>query len=247
MLGVPAADEGQFTEWVVGVVQTGLVDPDIARVASHALFDYFRGKVAERRANGEHRDDLIGFLLGIRDEHGEPLDDRQILGTCFVLLVAGIDTTWSSLGASLWHLATHPHDRERLVDDPALIPTAVEEFLRAYGPVTMARIVTEETELSGQTLCPGDRILLPFPSANRDPDMFEEPERVVIDREVNRHAAFGLGIHRCLGSNLARMELCVGIEEWLGAIPSFRLAPGADVDWTGGQVRGPRSVPVVFS
>jgi cytochrome P450 len=87
---------------------------------------------------------------------------------------------------------------------------------------------------------------LPFPAANRDPEVFDEPERVVIDRAVNRHAAFGLGVHRCLGSNLARMELRIGVEEWLRAIPSFRLAPGADVDWTGGQVRGPRSVPVVF-
>jgi len=89
-------------------------------------------------------------------------------------------------------------------------------------------------------------MLLPFAAGNRDPEVFEEPERVVIDRAVNRHAAFGLGIHRCLGSNLARMELRVGLEEWLKRIPSFRLVPAADLRWTGGQVRGPRSVPVVF-
>ena len=107
--------------------------------------------------------------------------------------------------------------------EPELIPTAIEEMLRLYAPATMARIVTDEVEVGGRHLCPGERVLLPFPAANRDPDVFEHPDEAVIDRTVNRHATFGLGIHRCLGSNLARMELQVGMEEWLAAFPSFRL------------------------
>ena len=244
MLGVPHEDEDQFTHWVIGVLQTG--DEAYGSKASRELLDYFRDKTAARRAEPDPPDDILTYLLGLRDEHGQPLEEKHLLGSCLLLLVAGIDTTWSSIGSSLWHLATHPEDRERLVADPALIPTAVEEFLRAYAPVTMARIVADPVEVGGQTFCPGERVLLPFPAGNRDPAAFEAPEQVIIDRQVNRHAAFGLGIHRCLGSNLARMELRIALEEWLAAIPSFRLADGADVEWNGGQVRGPRSIPVVF-
>jgi cytochrome P450 len=164
----------------------------------------------------------------------------------YVLLMAGIDTTWSSLGSSLWHLASHPADRERLVAEPELIPTAIEEFLRLYAPATMARIATAPVEVGGRTIQPGDRVLLPFPAANRDPEHFDRPEEAVLDRAHNRHITFGVGIHRCLGSNLARMELQVGIEEWLKAFPSFHLDPEREVGWNGGQVRGPNSVPVLI-
>ena len=174
------------------------------------------------------------------------MPDHHILGTCGLLLIAGIDTTWSSIGSSIWHLATHPEDRQRLSREPELIPTAIEEFLRAYSPVTMARIVNEETEMQGACMHAGDRVILNFPSANRDPDAFPDADKVIIDRAVNRHIAFGVGIHRCAGSNLARMELRVAIEEWMARIPEFRLAEGAEVTWAGGQVRGPRQLPVVF-
>jgi cytochrome P450 len=162
------------------------------------------------------------------------------------LLVAGIDTTWSSIGSSLWHLATHPEDRRRLAAEPELIPTAIEEFLRAYSPVTMGRIVTEDVEFHGCPMKAGDRVLLPFPAANRDPEAFEDADRVIIDRERNRHIAFGIGIHRCAGSNLARMELRVALEEWMKAIPEFELDRSRPMLWAGGQVRGPRALPVTF-
>ena len=161
-----------------------------------------------------------------------------------LLMVAGIDTTWSAIGASLWHLATHPEDRKRLVDDPSLIPTAVEEFLRAYAPVTMARMVSRDFEFDGCPMKEGDWLLLPFPAANRDPAVFDRADEVLIDRAENRHAAFGLGIHRCLGSNLARMELTIAIEEWLARYPDFELTDPSAVTWSAGQVRGPRTIPV---
>ena len=163
-----------------------------------------------------------------------------------VLVSPDIDTTWSAIGASLWHLARHPADRRRLASDPALMGTAVEEFLRAYAPVTMARLVAKDFDFHGHQLKEGDWLLLPFPAANRDPGVFENPDVVQLDREKNRHAAFGLGRHRCLGSSLARMELRVALEEWLARYPDFELADPSAVTWSVGQVRGPRALPVTI-
>ena len=169
-----------------------------------------------------------------------------MLGVAALVLIAGIDTTWSAIGSSLWHLATHPEDQKRLVAEPDIWPLAIEELLRSYSPVTMARLVTKDVEFAGCPMKSGDRVLLNFPAANRDPETFEDADTVILDRAHNRHVAFGSGIHRCAGSNLARMELRVALEEWLKAIPEFRLADGEEVTWAGGQVRGPRRLPVVF-
>jgi cytochrome P450 len=127
------------------------------------------------------------------------------------------------------------------------MPTAVEELLRAYSPVTMAREVTADITFGGCPMKAGDKVLMNFPAANRDPEAFESPEEVQLDRAHNRHVAFGSGIHRCAGSNLARMELTVALEEWLARIPEFSLADGEEITWAGGQVRGPRILPVVFA
>jgi cytochrome P450 len=200
------------------------------------------GEIINRRETGS-TNDLIGEL--VHAEHdGEPFPDGLILGMCGLLLIAGVDTTWSGIGSSLWHLATHKEDRERLVQEPELIPSAVEEFLRAYSPVTMARLVNDDMEYEGCPMHAGDRVLMAFPAANRDPQHFEKPDEVIIDREHNRHIAFGAGIHRCVGSNLARMEMRVAIEEFLARVPDFELLDDAEVTWAGGQVRGPRTVPV---
>jgi cytochrome P450 len=120
----------------------------------------------------------------------------------------------------------------------------MEEFLRAYAPVTMARLVKEDMEWQGCPMKAEDWVLVSFPAANRDPELFENPNEVSIDREVNRHSAFGLGVHRCIGSNLARMELRVALERWLLRYPSFQLEAGREVRWSGGQVRGPRELPI---
>jgi cytochrome P450 len=189
------------------------------------------------------RDDLTSFLLEAEID-GHKLEPQHVRGTMVLLMIAGIDTTWSAIGASLWHLALHPEDRRRLVDDPGVIDTAVEELLRAYAPVTMARLVAKDFDFHGNSMKEGDWLLLPFPSANRDGAAFEEPDVVKLDREHNRHAAFGLGIHRCLGSNLARMELRVALQEWLGRYPQWELSDPGAVTWSSGQVRGPRTLPV---
>ena len=123
----------------------------------------------------------------------------------------------------------------------------MEELLRFYAPVTMGCIVTEPVELDGAEMQEGDRVLLNFPGANRDPEAFERADEVVLDRERNRHMAFGLGIHRCAGSNLARMEMQVALRTWFERIGEFELVDPDAVTWAGGQVRGPRSVPVRFA
>ncbi len=123
---------------------------------------------------------------------------------------------------------------------------AVEELLRAYSPVTMARIASKDIEVDGCPIREGDRVLMTFPAANRDPDVFERPDDVILDREHNRHVAFGAGIHRCAGSNLARLELRVALQTWLERIPEFQLDDPGSVTWAGGQVRGPRRCLVIF-
>jgi len=127
-----------------------------------------------------------------------------------------------------------------------LIPTAIEEFLRAYAPVVVGREIVKETEIGGRRLRDGEMVMLAFGAANRDPAMFPDADRVIIDRTENRHAAFGLGIHRCIGSNLARMEIRIALEEWLGQFPDFILSAGAVVKWSAGTVRGPRQIPVTL-
>ena len=241
MLGLPASTGDLFREWIHLVLVAGIDDFEALKRGFTEMTMYFAEKVAERKV--KPGDDLISYLLKAEYE-GRKFDDVHVIGTLRLLLIAGIDTTWSAIGASLWHLANHPEDRRRLVADPALIPTAVEELLRAYGPVTMARVVREDTEFNGCPMKAGDAILLSFPAANRDPAMFPDADRVVIDRKENRHAAFGLGIHRCVGSNLARMELTVAIQEWLKRIPEFSTDPAHPTQWSAGTVRGPRLMPL---
>ena len=246
MIGIPLADEELFTSWVVRTLQEGFENlaniPDVFG----EMTAYFVEHIAQRQAMdpADRPDDILTML--IEAETDEPITDQHLLGTCFLLLVAGIDTTWSNIGSSLLHLATHPSDQQRLREEPELIPTAVEEFLRAYSPVTMARYVTEDTEFAGCPMKEGDKILMAFPAGNHDPEMFDRADEVVIDRARNRHFAFGSGIHRCLGSNLARMEIRVAVEAFLERIPTFELADPGAVRWNGGQVRGPRCVPIRF-
>jgi cytochrome P450 len=244
MLGIPEKDSDLFIRWIHEILELGIKDDNIMMRAVHEMTEYFAGHIEQRKKTPT--DDLISTLMNARDKNGQPLSDPHVLGSLRLLLIAGIDTTWSAIGASLWHLAKTPADRERLVAEPELMPMAVEELLRAYAPVTMAREVMKETVIGGCPVKPGNMVLLSFPAANRDPAMFADADKVVLDRKENRHAAFGLGIHRCVGSNLARMEMTVALEEWLKRIPEFRLDPAGRVTWSEGTVRGPRQLPLLF-
>ena len=244
MLGIPKEKAGEFTEWVRGFLELGLTDPVLRQESAINIFSYLNEQIQEHKAN-PGKDDLITYLLNAEVD-GAPVPEGHVLGTCFLILVAGIDTTWSSIGSAIWHLAQHPEDRARLIAEPELIDSAVEELLRAYSPVTMARYVANDTEYAGCPMAEGSKVLMNFPAANRDPSVFEHPDKVILDREKNPHIAFGVGIHRCAGSNLARMEMKVSIQEWLKRIPEYRLEDPDAVTWAGGQVRGPRIMPVVW-
>jgi cytochrome P450 len=241
MLGFPPEDGPQFRQFVENTLE-GINRPPEERIAGMMqLHDYLLEQVHDHLDNP--RDDLTTYLLGA-ELYGRKLEPAHVVGSMILLLIAGIDTTWSAIGASLWHLARTPVDRERLAASPSLVPTAMEEFLRAYAPVTMARLVREDMSWHGVDMKAEDWILLSFPAANRDAAQFDRADEVIIDREVNRHAAFGLGIHRCVGSHLARMELRVALEVWLERIPQFSLADPAGVKWSTGQIRGPRALPL---
>ena len=239
MLGFPQEDGPRFREFVESTLEGINLPPDerIARMGK--LFDYLLAQIHDHLDHP--RQDLTSFLINV-ELYGRKLEADHVAGTMALLLIAGIDTTWSAIGASLWHLAKTPADRERLVAEPGLLPTAMEEFLRAYAPVTMARLVKDDMAWHGADMKADDWILLSFPAANRDPAQFDRAGDVVIDRAVNRHAAFGLGIHRCVGSHLARMELRVALEVWLERIRSFSLEDPSAVRWSAGQIRGPRSL-----
>ncbi len=243
MLGIPQEEAATFTEWVRGFLELGLTNVDIQSESARNIFTYLWDRIQEHKE--KPGDDLIDYLLSAEVD-GEPVAETHILGTCFLILVAGIDTTWSSIGSAMWHLAQNPQDRKRLIEEPELISSAVEELLRAYSPVTMARVLREDYEYNGCKMAEGDKVLMNFPAANRDPAKFKDPDKVIIDREDNPHIAFGVGIHRCAGSNLARMEMRVAIEEWLARIPDFRLEDPDAVTWAGGQVRGPRTMSIVW-
>lgn len=244
MLGLPETDGDKFRRFIHNVIEAPSADRVIPE--QETMEYYLTGHIINRRQNPRSQEqggDLIDYLVQA-DIEGMPLADEHVFGSIALLIIAGIDTTWSSIGAAIWHLAQNPQDLARLREDPESRPFAIEEFLRFYAPVTMARIVAEDHELRGCPAKRGDWLLLPFPAANRDPEMFEDADKFIIDRQSNRHAAFGLGIHRCLGSNLARMELSVALDVWIDRIHEFELVDPESVRWSPGQIRGPKELPI---
>ncbi len=241
MLGFPEEDIDTFLEFV-HIALEGVNHPQEERILEfEPMNEYFTKQIQDHIDNP--REDLTNFLLNA-EILGNKLEPEHVVGTMILVLVAGIDTTWSAIGSSLWHLAHNPDDLARLVNEPDLMPTAIEEFLRFYAPVTMARLVKEDKELLGCPMKKDDWVLLGFPAANRDPEAFEDADKFIIDRAENRHVTFGLGIHRCAGSNLARLEVRVAIEEFIKRYPTFTLEDPSAVRWAQGQVRGPRHLPI---
>ena len=241
MLGVPVSIAPTFANWVHDLVEAEEMDK--AAAAGAAMAGWIAGEI-EKHAS-EPQDDLITLLM-TSEVDGQRLSPEELVGALLLILIGGMDTTWSVIGSMLWHLAQHPDDRARLVAEPSLIPTAVEEFLRVYSPISLARITTTEADLGGTVIPADEVVLLSFPSGNRDETAFPDPDCVQLDRKPNRHVAFGVGQHRCIGSNIARLELQVGLEEWMSAFPDFELVAPEAVTWATGQVWGPRSAIVRF-
>lgn len=245
LLDVPAEMAPRFIEWTVRLLRIGPLDQAARAAVVAEMIGYFDQLLQERAAaapSGDGAPDLLTYLTLPRDD-GPPLSRKQQIGSAMVIMIAGADTTWSALSASLLHLGTHPADRQRLRAEPQLMPTAIEELLRAYAPVMLARVSTRDTDLHERHIPAGERILFPLAAANRDPAVFEDPDQVRLDRRRNAHLAFGSGAHRCLGSPLARLELRVALEEWLAVMPEFEVTDPDSIEWTGGTVRGPERVP----
>jgi cytochrome P450 len=250
MLGVPDALQDTFIVWVRDILEHGVEYPQRRITAFAELGEFFAVEIADRIQNPT--DDLISLLAHGKLENDAVLEPRVIIGNLVLLLVAGIDTTWSAIGSSLWYLAQHPEDQARLRNaatnnEPELWDTAIEELLRMFAPVSMSRVALQDTSVAGCPIPKGRRVTLSFPAANRDPAVFPDPDRVILDRAENRHVAFGAGIHRCAGSNLARLELRIALQTWIERVGPFALADPKSVTWAGGQVRGPRTIPVTFA
>ena len=242
ILRLPEHEGDRFRGWIHSIHE-GVGDPVMAKAVANEITAFLSDHVEKCR--NAPRKDLVGYLLEAK-LNGQPLSDEYVVGAIRLLLVAGMDTTWSMIGTCLWHLATHADDRRRLVAEPHLIPTAIEEFLRAYAPASLGRVIVKDTEVGGCPVKAGEMVMLAYGAANRDPAIFPEPDRVIIDRADNRHVTFGLGIHRCIGAHLARMELRVAIEEWLRVFPEFELRQGSAVHWQPGIVRAPRRIPMTI-
>ncbi|TKA01039.1 cytochrome P450 [Actinacidiphila oryziradicis] len=209
---------------------------------------YFAELLEERRTNG-FGDDLISHLAQVEID-GQRLTDDEIFGFCLVLVPAGFDTTASLLSRLLLMFTERPEVREQLtaiVDDPDKLDLAVEELVRYIPPQPgVARNVTTPMTFADTELAVGDRLLLLWPSANRDPEEFPNPDELILDRQPNRHLGFGSGIHRCLGSHLARLEIKILLQEFLHRVPTYAVAPDAKPLWHTGNTWGVTELPVVF-
>jgi cytochrome P450 len=196
------------------------------------VYDYFNEILDQREA--ERQDDLLSHFIDAEVE-GDRLTREDILDICFLFLIAGLDTVTATLDCMFSFLAQHPDHRRQLVEEPALIPNAIEELLRWETPVMgVARVAVQDTELNGCPVKSGDQVMIMIGSANTDETEFSDADEVRFDREVNRHIAFGGGIHRCLGSHLARLELRVALREWHRRIPDYEIAPGHTLAYTPG-------------
>lgn len=246
LLGLPVSDGEFFLQWSEDYFSALLQGrPKEAADAKQKIMDYFDEAVNDRRKNpGDPNTDMVSRLIEARIDD-EPISQEDILTICLTLMLAGLDTTRSALGYIYAHLAEHDEDRRRIIEDPSIIPTAVEEFLRVNPLVFQAgREVQEDREFHGVELQKGDVVWLGVGQANRDPRKFPEPEKIDFDREgVHQHLAFGGGPHRCLGMHLARLELKVVLEEWHKRIPHYRVAPGTELRERGGQLTIP-SLPL---
>ncbi len=237
---VPPERQADFGRWIHDMFEAG--DPELGLKASLELYEYLGEQARDRERAPQ--DDLISQVVH-SEIGGSRLSGDELLGTLVTLLTAAIDTVASVMSGSLVHLATHPEDRWLLIEDPSLIPSAVEEFLRLYAAIVLARETTRDATLGDAAIAENSMVATCLASANRDPEVYAEPDSFRLGRKEKRHLAFGVGPHQCLGRALARLELRTGLEAWLEAIPDFEL-DGEVPGYTLGLVNGPEAVPLRF-
>ncbi|MEX2267443.1 MAG: cytochrome P450 [Acidimicrobiia bacterium] len=249
LMGLPMSDLPMFLRWRDETIRPDVPVGDLEAAAaarervSHELSEYFEEMVAERRKNP---DDRLLTRVAHGEVDGRPLDREETLGICHLLMLGGLDTVTATLDCALAYLAANPGRRQAVVDDPALAAVAVEELLRHQSPVMMVvRVLKEDCELAGQQLKAGDHATILIGAANSDDAEFSDANGVDFSREANRHLAFGAGPHRCLGSNLARVELRIALEEWHRRIPDYRIADGTELTYSLG-IRQTAELPLVW-
>jgi pimeloyl-[acyl-carrier protein] synthase len=249
LLGVPARDADALRHWSDDLVE--LLDPlsghdglEPPKRAARGLAELFRELLAARRR--DPRDDLLSAMIAA-DQDGDTLDEGELLALCMLLLVAGHETTTNLIANAVILLLRHPDERKRVQDDLALVPAAVEESLRLEPPIQLTdRAVVAPCEIGGVALRPGQLVAVSLAAANRDPDVFPDPERFDVGRRETRHFAFGLGRHVCLGAALARLEAVAALEGLLRRFPDFR-GDADPPDWKRSVVlRGPTALPLVL-
>ena len=252
MLGVPVRDHERFKQWGLDIARglDAIMLPPDSEVGQRsvagrrALAEYFRGLIAQRRASP--RDDMLSALIAA-EEAGDTLNEEELLATCILLLVAGHETTVNLIGNGTLALLRHPAELRRLREAPAIIGTAVEELLRFDGPVQRtARIPSEDIVIGGRTIPKGEMVMPFLGAADRDPAQFPDPQRLDLTRADNRHIAFGMGIHFCLGAPLARMEGQIAINTLLKRLPKLALATDRPQFRQSLTLRGLQTLPVSF-
>ncbi|GAA3477100.1 cytochrome P450 [Streptomyces yanii] len=249
LLGVPVDDRHDFQRWTDDMILQGAEPPDPARMdaAWRQMHSYLIRLLEAKRARPG--DDLLSALIATRDEENR-LDEDELIAMAFLLLVAGYITTVNLIGSGIAALLAHPDQLQMLRKDPALLPGAIEEFLRYDGPVSpgIARFAREDVSIAGVTIPRGATVLIASAIADRDPARFSEPDRLDITRQDNAHLAFGHGIHYCLGAPLARLEGQIAIGTALRRLPHLTLAvPPGELRWRPGGLRGPERLPVTFT
>jgi cytochrome P450 len=236
LMGLPEDEMDRFLGLRNGILHPEKIDPDalldfdkraaVQQKTGQEIYDYFGGLIDERRRNPTN--DIVTRFLSAEVD-GQKLSGEDILDICYLFLIAGLDTVSDSLTCFYAFLAQHPEHRRQIAENPAVIPAAVEELLRWEGPVPsgVPRQATEDVQLPNGTTCPaGTHVMVNYGAAGLDPNTFDDPFEIRFDRQVNNHIAFGAGVHRCLGSHLARRELRVTLREWHKRIPDYSLKPG---------------------
>jgi cytochrome P450 len=226
---------GEMKRFVGIAERIGRGRPEMAIAAIRELRNYMRGQISERRSKPGK--DVISHILAKKVDD-RSLNDDEMTGMCFNLFLGGLDTVRSALGYAFRYLAEHPDQQRRLRDNAALIPDAAEELLCAHSVVTTARRATRDVQFAGVSIRAGDNIAISTSLASRDPGEFSSPEVIDFARSPNRHSVFGFGIHRCLGSHLARREIVAAIQVWTSSAPAFQLADGRPPQSSGAGVVG---------
>ena len=240
LMGLPQQMTAEFLEWEMGLLHTN--DLAVIAASTRKVVDYLRGEIADRKASP--RDDLISYGVTMPID-GRPLTDDELVGFTFNLFIGGMDTVSTNMAWQFRHLATHPEDQATLRANPAMIPEAIEEMMRAYPAVTTFRTCSREVTIGGVTFLPGDKIAMPTSLAGRDPEEYPDADKVILGRK-SRYLSFGYGPHLCVGMHLARREMRIALEEFLATIPPFRIQDGCTVKTHTGGILQPETLPLTW-